>query len=879
MESERWSRLEHLYHSAMEQEEAERAAFLERSCADDPVLRREVESLLAYVRQTGKFIDQPALNFVVGMFAQPGHSPSADANQDSTLYQDNFDQNSIDQKMIGKRISQYRIVAKLGSGGMGDVFRAVRADDEYEKHVALKLVRSGYSNFFIQRFKTERQILASLDHENIARLYDGGTTDDGVPYLVMEFIEGEPITAYCDHHRLSTAERLKLFLQVCSAVQYAHQHLIIHRDIKPDNILVTADGVAKLMDFGIAKILDADASHQRNATVTSMRAFTPGYASPEQIKGEAITTASDVYSLGVVLYELLAGRSPYRTMNHSQHEMARAICEVEPEKPSTAAGHAEQKVTPESISAYRNTTPEKLQRTLAGDLDQILLKALRKEPQRRYTSVQDFAEDLQSYTRGLPVSARGDAFSYRSSKFIHRNKLSLAATAVFALVVVAGAVEIVREARIARMEQARAEQRFESLRKLTNSMLFEFHDSIEHLPGSTSARELVVQRALEYLEQIAAEAHDDPATLRDLAAAYERIGRIRAEENHPHLGGTGSGQQAQQLYEKALAIRQRLAAASPGDLSLQFDLLGTMRNLASIYTQLGDFDRALDVHQQRLKIAEGLAAVHDSEKLKDVTAAVLNNVGVVKASFGDYDSALDYQRRSLTMDQALLDANPSDRRMSERVANAHAWIASALRFEKKHAEAVSEDRKAVAIVEQLSTDEPNNTVFQTSVASYNEELCKCLAYAGLFPEARGRCQKAIAFNDAMMKSDKNNVQALADAASSAKTMGIVLYLMHSPRASMVFEQRAHSMFREVAVRDPDSTTNPLDHAVSLIYLGRSEADLKHPGEARKDLEQAQQMLEQLAKRSPRYRYVLDALDEALAALKALPQDTAPIAVH
>ena len=533
---------------------------------------------------------------------------------------------------------------------------------------------------------------------------------------------------------------------------------------------------------------------------------------------EVITTATDVYSLGVVLYKLLTGHLPYRLDSNSPYDLAHAICEVEPEKPSTAVGRSGQivghqimgrnreafKVTPEWVSSCRNTSPEKLRRTLSGDLDQILLKALRKEPQRRYTSAQEFAKDLQAYTLGLPVSARRDTFSYRSGKFIKRNKLSLAATMVFALVVLAGAVAIVREARIARMQEARAEKRFESLRKLTNSMLFEFHDSIENLPGSTAARELVVRRALEYLEQIAAEAHDDAATLRDLAAAYERIGRIRAEDLHPHLGGAGTFQQAQQLHDKALAIRQRLATANPADLSLQFDLLGTMRNVATMYSQLGDLDRALDVQQERLKIAEGLAAKHDSKELRAIIAAVQNNIGVAKVNFGDYQSALDYQRRSLAINQALLDADPASPGMRDRVARSHAWIAVALKFDKRWAEAVTEDRKAVAIAEQLMADDPHNTLFQRSLSGYSEELCKCLAYAGLFAEARGRCRKAIAINEAMMKSDKNDVQASADVASSTKTMGTVLYLMHSPREALAVEHeptRCSATWR-CAIRTP-----------------------------------------------------------------------------
>jgi eukaryotic-like serine/threonine-protein kinase len=870
METDRWQLVEEIYHAALEQGESQRAAFLDRACADDRDLRLEVESLLTYVKQTGKFIDKGALAAIAqGMAAE------------RTAHLDSPDQD----RMIGKRISQYRITAKVGSGGMGDVFRAVRADDAYERHVALKLISAGHhSTFFISRFRTERQILASLDHPNIARLFDGGTTEDGIPYLVMEYIQGEPITAYCDHRRLSVADRLKLFVQVCSAVQYAHQHLIIHRDIKPDNILVTSDGVSKLMDFGIAKILDADAeSGQREATVTGMRAFTPAYASPEQIKGEAISTASDVYSLGVVLYQILTGRSPYKTSSSAQHEIGRAICELEPEKPSTVVVSsvpvAAEKIATESVSALRNTSPDKLRRMLSGDLDQILLKALRKEPQHRYASAQAFVDDLQAYALGLPVLARRGTLSYRAAKFIRRNKLSLTVAAMVVLIMFAGAIAIVREARVARMAQLRAEQRFEALRKLTNSMLFEFHDSIEKLPGSTAARELVVRRSLEYLEQIAPEANNDPATLRDLAAAYERIGRVRAEEGQARLGGTGAFQQAHELYTKALTIRQKLAAANPDDVTLQMDLLGTMLNMAAIYTALGDPDRALDLQQQRLEIEQKLQVRHDSEDLGYKIAGSHIGIADLQQTVGNYDSAVDHLRQALALDQSLLDKNPTSLRILGGVWRSRAYLSLVLKYDKKYAEAAAESRKGLSISEDLTSRDPNNSEFQRWLVNDHEALCANLAYNGSFAEVRGLCGKAIELNEAMVKSDPNNVQARADLANTNMTMGIVLHLMHSPREALRFERRAVAMYREVARQDPDSLTNATDHATSLIYTGRIEARLHQPESALQDLKQAEKISQELVAVSPKNQHFLDTLEEAKATLRALPNDTAPFVPH
>jgi eukaryotic-like serine/threonine-protein kinase len=746
-----------------------------------------------------------------------------------------------------------------------------------------------YDESVAQRFESERQSLAIMDHPAIAKVFEAGTTAQGQPYFVMEYVPGPPITEYCDQKRLKIADRLELFIQACEGVQHAHQKAIIHRDLKPANILVVeVDGepMPRIIDFGLAKATTRQVGGESIFTQLGHFVGTPGYMSPEQADPgfrdgvQDIDTRTDVYSLGVILYVLLTGLQPFESKQRQKQpldELLRKLREEEPPRPSTKVSTDRGAST--ATAAARGTEPKQLVSLLRGDLDWITVKALEKDRARRYGSPSELAADIRRYLNHEPVAARPASAAYRTGKFIRRHKLSVAVTAVFALVVLAGVIAIMREARIARIQQARAEQRFETLRKLTNSLLFEFHDSIEHLPGSTAARELVVRRALEYLEQIASEAHDDPATLRDLAAAYERIGRIRGEERNPHMGGTGSFQQAKQLYEKALAIRHRLAAANANDVTLQFELIGTMLNVATIYYQLGDLDRALDLQQQRLAIEQRLAASHDSEELQYEIAGSLTGIAVLKVWYGDYDSALEYERRALTMNQALLDRNPASFRLRRRVVISHNWIATALKFDKRYGEAASEYREALAMLEQLMAGDPSNTDLQRFLASDNEDLCRCLAYAGFFSEVRSRCQKAIARYEDMVKSDKDNVQASADLASSNLSMGLALYLMHSPQQALVFEPRAESMYRDVSVRDPDSISNELDHAVSLIYSGKIEADLHHPVLARRDLKRAQEMLESLAERSPKHRVILNALDETRAVIKALPRDTAAIVPH
>jgi serine/threonine protein kinase/tetratricopeptide (TPR) repeat protein len=434
MNLEHWQCIEVLFQAALEHQPEERITYLKTACLADDKLRLEVEALVLAHEKASNFIEKPA--FKARAFELSAENP-ADADEQA-------------DDSTGRRIGSYRIIREIGRGGMGAVFLATRDDDEYQKQVAIKIIKRGMdTDLILRRFKNERQILASLEHPNIARLFDGGSTTEGLPYLVMEYIEGRPIDRYCDQEKLSTNERLKLFQQVCSAVHYAHQNLVIHRDLKPSNILVAQDGTPKLLDFGIAKLLNPGVDFRTmDATETAMRMMTPNYASPEQVRGEPITTASDVYSLGVLSYELLTGHRPYRLKNYSAKEILRAVLDEHPEKPSTAVSRVETtddapttgSLTPESVSATREGEPGKLRRKLSGDIDNIVLMTLRKEPLRRYTSVDQLSEDISRHLAGLPILAHKDIFSYRVSKFIKRNKIAFASSisvAVVALLIAA----------------------------------------------------------------------------------------------------------------------------------------------------------------------------------------------------------------------------------------------------------------------------------------------------------------------------------------------------------------------------------------------------------------------------------------------------------
>ncbi|HTS30051.1 MAG TPA: serine/threonine-protein kinase [Bryobacteraceae bacterium] len=428
MTPERLRRIRDVFEAALEMGPEAREAFLERECQADGDLRKEVERLLGVREHLPEWLAGPLLG--------PA-GPVLDAMAKAA------------PGMEGRDLRGYELIREIGRGGMGTVYLAERADGTYRKQVAIKIVHAEKnSREILERFRREREILASLDHPNIARLLDGGSTEEGLPYFVMEFVDGRPIHRFCDERKLNVGQRIELFRKVCTAVQYAHQHLVVHRDLKPANILVTADGTVKLLDFGIAKLLDTAPTGELPATVTIMRLMTPEYASPEQVMGgKAITTLSDVYSLGVVLYELLTGHRPYHLLSAAMHEVARKILEEEPTRPSdivstseegVAGERGKQLITPKAVSEVREGDPNRLRKRLQGDLDSILLTTLRKEPVRRYSSVEALSDDLRRHLDNLPVIAREDTFWYRADRFARRHPGGVTAGSMVALLLAAG---------------------------------------------------------------------------------------------------------------------------------------------------------------------------------------------------------------------------------------------------------------------------------------------------------------------------------------------------------------------------------------------------------------------------------------------------------
>jgi serine/threonine protein kinase len=446
--SDNWERAKQLFDAALDLDPSRRSSFLADTCPD-AALRQQIEQLLLNYQKAGNLLDDAVFEPTI---ADPGRTTDTPAELRRPL--DSADLSatatSADSQdpFVGRHLSAYKLIRRIGRGGMAAVYLAARADDEFDKLVAIKLVQPGLdSENLLHRFRNERQTLAGLDHPNIVKLLDGGSTLEGLPFLVMDYVQGCPVDDYCDQHKLCVDDRLHLFTKVCEAVHYAHQKGVVHRDLKPGNILVTTGGTPKLLDFGIAKVLNPEWSSQiLLATEAGTRCMTPAYASPEQMRGTPVTPATDIYSLGVVLYELLSGHRPYRLTQHTPAEIERAICEQDPETPSTAVDRVETDTsaegvpitkTPELVSQTREGQPERLRRRLRGDLDNIVLKSLVKEPERRYRSVEDFSCDIQRHLQHLPVMARRNTLAYRVAKFVERHKLEVGATSAFVIILLA----------------------------------------------------------------------------------------------------------------------------------------------------------------------------------------------------------------------------------------------------------------------------------------------------------------------------------------------------------------------------------------------------------------------------------------------------------
>jgi serine/threonine-protein kinase len=677
MEAERWREVDRLFAAALDWPPEERAASLEKACQGDPELRAEVERLLNVDERLGGFLEQPAV---------PPWGVAGESDENGPL-------------------GPYRLLRRLGSGGSGTVYLARRDDEQYNRLVAIKILRSGLEGTEIyHRFLAERQILARLEHPNIARLYDGGSTPDGRPYLVMELVEGLPVDVYCDRHRLSIDRRLELFRRICGAIQYAHQNLLVHRDIKPLNILVTADGEPKLLDFGIAKQLAAEGEESGAQTRTGLRLMTPSFASPEQVRGEAVTTASDVYSLGVLLYELLVGRSPYRLTTGLPHEIETAICEQEPERPSQALARApgvEPEVPAGEVAAARDTRVPALVRRLAGDLDNIVLKALRKEAPRRYASAAALSQDVENHLLNLPVAARPDTLAYRTRTFVRRHRAAVLAAAAVLALVVGFLVSLVLQGRQLARERDKANYALSFLVD-TFQQADPFHTRGERL----TARDILDRGAGRVSRELAGQPDVQ-------AALMDAIGRVDL--------GLGRIDRAAPLLEGALAVRQRTQGGS-------LEMAQSLDHVAAVRLQRSDFKGSEQLLRQSLALKRRLPGDNAVE-----VARTLNQLGdtVARRGGGDPKAAEPLHR------QALAVARRAEGREGPTVSASLIALASRVNEQGDYPSAEKLLQQGLAMETRLLGEE------NADVIRHQQDLAELLVNQGKFREAEAVIRHAL----------------------------------------------------------------------------------------------------------------------------------------
>ncbi|MGO9232014.1 MAG: protein kinase domain-containing protein [Bryobacteraceae bacterium] len=749
MTAARWGEVKTILASLLETDPSQRAAEMERLCGSDSELRGSVESLLAMEEKAGALLDSADA---------PGAQCRAEAAPPET-------------------IGPYRVVKEIGRGGMGVVYLGERADGQYRKQVAIKLITAAHPDLQTGlRFERERQILAQLEHPGIARLLDGGATAGGQPYFIMEYVDGLPLLEFCRGGALGVGERLLLFLQIADAVGYAHRRFIVHRDLKPANILVAADGQAKLLDFGLGQTIGGqEAGHE--ITQAGPAPMTPAYASPEQIRGEAFTVAGDVYSLGVILFELLAGRRPYRATT-TYLDLARAICDEEVPAVADAVDAAD----PHAAA---------LRRRLRGDLGTVVAKALEKDPHRRYPTVDEFAADLRRFLEGRPVAAHKPTWRYRAARLVARHRVAVPAGAL-AVILIAGF------AGFGWWEARRAERRFNQVRGLAHAVMFDLYDAIAPLPGSTAARELLARRALEYLENLSQDAGGNRSLQREVGLGYSRIGQVEGDLAESSLGRV---QASLASLRKAEGILERLAAASPGDGGLRHDFLRAAIDLARAYGDAGQFDAQTHESRRAVGIAEGAAAVHagDATALTDLEAALAVLADAV-ANEKRYAEAIVLRERvqSLAIHVAsqLHDSPESERSL----AVAEKRLAALYGVTGRMEDCRREYEMARAIDERRCARNPQDMRARIDLSFDLSDLGWAASAMNRLNDALQFHRKTLELRQQAASADPQDFRAATTVAASTKRIGLVLKKMMKTREALAELEQAAARYGELSRR-------------------------------------------------------------------------------
>ena len=754
MNAARWQQVKVILAQALDVESEERDHFVTEICADDFALRREVEDLLGFTERADTLISDNGLQ---------GAPIDIEAGND-----------------LPPRAGPYRIIREIGRGGMGVVCLAKRDDGQYERVVALKLIAGGvHGAKFAKLFWRERQILAQLDHPNIARLLDGGTTETGQPYYAMEFVDGEPLDKFCQRPSVTLREKLELFLAICSAVSHAHRNLIIHRDLKPKNVLVTPERVPKLLDFGVARIL-ADEAHLERTTSTPL---TPVYASPEQIRGEPLTVATDIYSLGVLLYEMLSGRHPYGNLEG----------------------------TPAAIRAILEENPIPLRqraKDVPGDLENIVMMALRKEPERRYSTVDALSRDLRDFLDGFPVYAAPDTFIYRFSKFSKRNRWAVVAATV-ALVGMSVSGTIIWG------EKRQAEMRFQQVRRLAHSVVFELDDAIQDLPGSSRARELLITRGLEYLNALAKNRGEDPALTLELAQAYMKIGAAQGDLEQANAGDRDS---ALASYNTARDLLLDLRKQDPNnrDVKRSLALVDTGLAVLSPRSRAGS---TLVVRREAASLFEDLARTSTGiPGLKDRALAHFH-LAFAATEQQKFKEALPIWKQSLAEYQRLQQIEKGSVETQRNVALVEKRIGSVYYALGDYADAISSDHKAAAIDEERVAADPLNPTARMDLSFDLVELGWSLHEVRDESEAAATFNRAIALRRQLAAIDPHDFRAQSEFETVLRMAGLARAQDGSLREALGFNQEAAAVGASLHARDTANVDENVNFVLDCFELG------------------------------------------------------------
>jgi tetratricopeptide (TPR) repeat protein len=875
MMTDRWQRVQELFERAADMPAADRLRFLDSLPAEDRELRPELDSLFAYDEpESGRPLDSVVRDAAVSLLAA--------------------------EAMIGRHVGPYRLARQLGTGGMGTVYLGVRDDAQFDQTVAIKLVRAGLNTkSVLDRFRYERRILAQLDHPYIAKLLDGGTTSDGQPYFVMEFVEGTPIHRYCASRNFTVGQKCELFAMVCEAVSYAHRNLVIHRDLKPSNILVTDTGLPKLLDFGIAKLLTPESTELTlTQTGTLAQPLTPDYASPEQVVGDAFNTTTDVYSLGAVLFELLTAARPHRISSLTPLALERAICVEEVRKPSSMVEASDR-------------------RALTGDLDNIVMMAMRKEPQRRYQSAGELREDILRHLKGLPVNAREDTLVYRVGKFVRRHRVGVGAAGLVFVALAGGVVATDRERRVANdekqvaqsqkdvadRERARAqsaqadadlqrdaavrarqlaeaqskeadtqkrnaEERLSAILGITGKSLYSLQDAIATLPGGTELRKKLVLETVTNLDSLAANAGDDIRFRKTLLSAYMALGDVQGYPFTPNLGETAG---ALESYRKAGVIQEGLLAKMPDDPDVLLTVIGLNQRVGETINERGRYAEGVAHVEKALAAAEKLSRLRPGRNATVQVAAMHHSLAQMMLN-RDGKAGGEHARQEAALYAKVAAADPSDVEAVNSLGSSYILLAQAEAYEGRLAEGVDYLRKAVKVREDLNAKFPNDVRIARNLLVTYGRLADNLGgpflttNMGDTPQAVVYYRKALSIAERMQKLDTTDMLAKTDVATALLRLGMALGGPGELDESIGSLERSEKLLKELQAGDPGNGRERRLLVTLYEFLGHRMEQKGQPDTALMHYNTSLEVTESLLAKDPRNS---SAITQAQADYKSL----------